>query len=487
MPGGWGWWLRPGPRRLLALALTLPPALALAADAAGRLLGGWPPLLSVPWAGGLCLLSGILALSPPAAAGPRRAWAGCLLSAAADRLPLLLPAAATALALAAWRTRAGPAGGVVLGRGPWGRPLALADTDRLLHLHVLGPTGSGKSSAVLLPLMAQDTARGRGFALIEPKGDLAAALRSRVTRSGRTLIYFDPREPDCPRFNPLAGPAEAAGEALAWALSALTPLGHPYYETAARVELLYSVRAVKAVHGEAADLTHLQAFLRHDPTRLQVLGRVRDPAVLGYFREQLGSLGPRKAAEQRQGLLNRLGLWLADPRVAAVLSGPGDFSWDQVLAEGTVVLAPLTLAGLGPAARALAALLWQSLAAAAYRRPPGAAPYFLYLDEFQQYVSPELGEFLALARGFGVGLVLAHQDLAQLAEPLRSSVLANARQRLALGGLAPEDIARLRALAAPFPLPDRLRYLPRGQAWASLTRGGRLRPPVPVRLRHLPL
>ena len=59
------------------------------------------------------------------------------------------------------------------------RPLALGVPDSLQHLHVLGPTGVGKST-LLLNLIVQDIAAGRGVIVIDPKGDLVEEVLRRV-------------------------------------------------------------------------------------------------------------------------------------------------------------------------------------------------------------------------------------------------------------------------------------------------------------------
>jgi hypothetical protein len=414
---------------------------------------------------------------------PKRA-AGALIgemSVACDHWPLTTLGAAALAALAWGLARRRPRGGRArLGQGFLGWPVALATRDRFLHLHVMGPTGCGKSSSVLWPLIRQDLESGHGVALIEPKGDLARTVRAYALALGRTVVYWDPWLPDCPRFNPLAGDAAEAAEGLAWALDQLAEAGHPFYAALSRVQLMYAVMALKEAHGEATDLAMVLRFLTEAGFREETLLAVRDPAIRAYFSEQLGGLAERTAHEQRQGLIHRLQLLLVNPRIRRCLGAPADFGSDDVLRRGYVLIAPLSLAHFGQSAAAVGTLLWHQLAQAAYRRGSGL-PFFLYLDEFHQYVTPDVGDFLALARGYNVGLVLAHQDLGQLTPQLAQGVLANARQRLIFGGLPPKDVATFSA-GWPPSVAERLRRLPRGWALALLTRDGSPCPPAWLRL-----
>ncbi|MCL6561428.1 MAG: type IV secretory system conjugative DNA transfer family protein [Firmicutes bacterium] len=420
-----------------------------------------------------------------------RGWPGVAAGALA-LAPLLWPSlrwaygiAGAAWVLWAWRARKPSPERLFVGRRLCsGWPVYLPLEDRFLHVHVLGPTGSGKSSSVLYPWIVQDLANGHGLTLLEPKGDLARAAQKAALHFQRPLIWFDPEDPRCPHWNPLSGAAEAAGEGLDWALGQLQEPGHPYYAAVSRVMLLYAVRAVKQALGPAADLPALLTFLRNPDYRRELL-RQADAQVAEYFGEQWARLKPERQAEQQGGLVHRLELLLANPHLRRVLLPPQDFDWDQVLHQGWTVLAPLSLSRLGASARALGVLAWHGLMQATYRRGFEAAPYFLYLDEFHQYVSPDLSDFLALARGFRVGIVLAHQDLGQLSAPLRAALAANARQRLALGGLSPEDARWLEEACRPHPLPYSPRYLPRGQAILQRTWRGRLLRPERIGLmRH---
>ncbi len=387
------------------------------------------------------------------------------------------------------KRRAYAPGSVEIGRrwGIW--PITLSIRDRFLHLHVLGPTGSGKSSSMLLPMMVQDLASGHPVALIEPKGDLSQAAHQHALKHAHRVVYFDPEDPRCPHYNPLAGAPATAAEGISWALNQIAASGHPFYAVSSRVLLMYAVIAVKEALADRADLDAVLRFLRRDGERDAILAAVSDPRVTQYFSDQVKKLNPRQALEQRQGLLNRLELLLLHPDIRRVLSPPYDFDWDQALAQRMSVFCPLSLARLGDSARILGTLLWHGLAMATYRRPLSSdlTPYFLYLDEFHEYVTPDLSEFLALARGYHVGLVLAHQDLGQLSHELREAIMANGRQKVVLGGAAPADFEIFKDAALPYPIDPQLRFFGPGHAWVQLVKDGKPRPPHPVTLRHQPL
>ena len=72
--------------------------------------------------------------------------------------------------------------------------------------------------------------------------------------------------------------------------------------------------------------------------------------------------------------------------------------------------------------------------------PP--SPFFLMIDEFQKFVTPDVPEMLDQAAKYGLHLFLFHQHLSQLKErdPQIYGALTNARTKIVFGGLNDEDV-----------------------------------------------
>ncbi len=357
-------------------------------------------------------------------------------------------------------------------------PVALSGEERFLHLHVLGPTGAGKSSAVLLPLILQDLDRkDAGLTLFDPKGDLAAAVADACRRRGRPFILFDPSDPACPPVNLLAGDRVRAAEAAAYAFDKAFGGDNPFYRNLGQNLLRHSLLALKESLDDRVRLSHLLALWTDDAFRLRTLSATTDRVVRAYFRDQFLRWNPRQLQENTAGVANQLAAILANPNVRRAVESDAAFTPHDVLAEGMVLLVVLAPGELGAGASLLGTLLLAALQQAAFALVGAGKPHFLYLDEFHLFAASGFAEFLALARSYRVGAILAHQHLGQLPRELREAVLANARHRLVLGGLSVDDAVviadsagagRRRGRRTLRYEPTQVRELPRGTALVQL-------------------
>lgn len=403
---------------------------------------------------------------------------------------------ALARGLRRWRH---PGPGTVLGRRvapPW-TALRLSTEERLRHVHCLGPSGSGKTTSVLMPMLAQDVALGHGVTVIEIKGgDLGQRARAAAAQAGRPVAIWEPASGGGLGWNPLAAPGPATAERLIYALQRAggpSSAGADYYAAVGAGVIRHSVGAFASA-GAPLDLLGLRAFLVDPQARQRVLRAVRDPLVRAYFLTVFEAWRPDERLRNVQGILNHLDGLLAHPDVRASLcpvTGAPQLDLAAHLADGGVLVVTLPLGGMLRLAGALGHLLLSTLQAEVYRRPTPTPGHFIYLDEFQHFAGPGFAEFLALCRGFGVGTVLAHQNLSQLraigGPELAETVLANTRTTVVLRCDQPDALAlaqRLPRRPGQLPQPERLAALPFGQALIARSgRRGRPRADV-VRLRH---
>ncbi len=330
-----------------------------------------------------------------------------------------------------------PDSGPVLGSSNYpgsDRTLRLGTNGRLRHLHVIGPTGVGKST-LLVHLIAQDLRAGRGLVVFDPIGDLAAAVAERTPpdRLG-DIVVVDPTETKRPvGFNLLAGPDPQ--RLVEFTLAVFARLFASSWGPRTADILRASLLTLSAQPG--ATLNDLPELLTNSGYRRRLVAPVMDQRLLAGFWTWYEDLSAAERSAAIAPVLNKVRSFLLRPAVTRTLChAEGTLEFGQVLSHRRVVIVRLAKGLIGEDTASLIgglllARLWQSVLARAAVEPP-RRPVFIYLDEFQDYLRLPvgLGDMLAQARGLGVGVVMAHQHLRQLPEAVRADVLANVGSRV---------------------------------------------------------
>ena len=311
------------------------------------------------------------------------------------------------------------------------RVFGIKDEDRLLHMYLIGKTGTGKST--LLENMAlQDLERGHGFALIDPHGDLVARIAARVPASGRhDVIYLDATDPNQPYgYNPLRHVRE---DRIALAASGMMDVFKKMWPDAWGVRMEHILRNVLMALLEQPDAT-LHDVLRifSDKEFRRSVGKsLRNETVRTFLLHEFDQFSFGYRADGTAPIQNKVGAFLADPLLNRILTAPEkDVRIRRIMDEGKVLLVNLAKGRIGEDSSALlGGLLVTAIGLAAYTRAdmPEAQrrDFFVYIDEFQSFTTLALASMLSELRKYRVGFTIAHQYLHQLEPDVRHAVLGN--------------------------------------------------------------
>ncbi len=358
------------------------------------------------------------------------------------------------------------------------KKLSISPRDSLEHTVCLGPTGSGKSTAMLHLILA-DINAGRSVLVLDPKADLVTDVLMRIPEERMDdVVIIDPSDPRPCGFNPLAfkeygNPTLIADAILSVLKEIFSDCWGIYTQDVLTAALL------TLTDTENATLLWLLPLLTDENFRRRITSKVKDRMALRPFWEQFEALRDTEKRQQISPVLNKLRQLTLRPGLRNILGQTKPkFSLADLFYKRKIVLIPLNkgLTG-GESARLLGSLIVGLTWTLALSRAgiPAEKRHIveIYIDELQDYLSlpTSVSDALAQARGLGVGLTLAHQYRDQLPLDIRSGVDANARNKIVFG-LNSKD-AKDMATMAPELTAEDFMTLPRYQIYTSFQSNGR--------------
>jgi len=308
----------------------------------------------------------------------------------------------------------------------------IKQTDRLSHTYIIGKTGVGKST-LIETLAFQDLYAGRGFALIDPHGDLVERVAKEIPdREKHRLTYLDATNPLQPfGYNPLRRVRE---DKIPLAVSGLLETLKKLWPDAWGVRMEHVLRNTlyTLLERDDATLPHILDLYADEKYRKSIVREIRNSVVKAFWRNEFEHYPPRLKADACAPIQNKLGALLSDPTLYRILVEPQtDIRFRSIMDEGRILLVNVSKGILGEeSALLLGSLVVSTLGLAAFSRADEVSwkrrPFFLYVDEFQNFTTLMLANMMSELRKYGVGMVLAHQHLSQLEPDIRSAVLGNA-------------------------------------------------------------
>lgn len=306
----------------------------------------------------------------------------------------------------------------------------LPRSDRSRHLYIIGQTGVGKSGLLEL-LTISDIYSPYGFAVIDPHGDYAInTLRRIPAERAKDVIYFNPADTDFPMaFNPM----EVTDPKLkTHTVSELIGVLKRMFESwGPRLEYILRYTLLALLDYPDATMLDITRMLTDAKFRKEVLGHVQDPVVKTFWQVEFASWNDKFAAEAVAPVLNKVGAFTANPLVRNIIGQPkSSFNIRRIMDENKILLVNLSRGLLGEDnASLLGALLVTKIQLAAMSRADMDAsertPFYLYVDEFQNFATDSFATILSEARKYGLNLTVANQYTAQMAVEVKDAVFGN--------------------------------------------------------------
>lgn len=304
--------------------------------------------------------------------------------------------------------------------------------DRSRHVYIIGQTGAGKSG--LLELFAlSDIYHNHGYAIIDPHGDFAVDNMHFIPPSRiDDVVYFNPADTAYPLgFNPMeVYDPNQRNNISSEIIGVLKRMFGDSWGPRLEYILRYTILAL--LEHPNTTMLDITRMLTDKKFRKEVLSNCTDAVVLQFWTIEFNSWNDKFQAEAVAPVLNKVGAFTANPIIRNIIGQPkSTFNIREIMDEGKILIVNLSKGLIGEDnAGILGSFIVTKVQLAAMsrsdiQRVEDRRPFYLYVDEFQNFATDSFATILSEARKYGLNLTVANQYISQMQETVRDAVFGN--------------------------------------------------------------
>ena len=315
------------------------------------------------------------------------------------------------------------------------RPVFLGKEDRLRHVYVIGKTGTGKSE-MLKDMILQDIREGKGLCFMDPHGDAVEdILRLVPPERAEDVIYFNPSDTERPMgMNLLEAKTEDEKHFAATSIiNLMYKLFDPYKTGIVGPRFEHGVRnaMLTAMSVPGNTFVEIMRIMTDAKFVQELLPHVEDPIVRRYWTDQISQTSDFHKSEVLDYTVSKFGRFVTNKLIRNIIGqSQSSFDMRKIMDEGKILLINLSKGTLGEEnSNFLGLLLVPRILMAAMSRAnvPMAdrRDFYFYVDEFQNFATPDFAVILSEARKYRLGLCVANQFIGQVEEEVKNAVFGN--------------------------------------------------------------
>jgi hypothetical protein len=356
-------------------------------------------------------------------------------------------------------------------------PIGLTESERQRHVYLIGGTGNGKTTLLEYGII-QDIIAGKGVAFIDPHGDSAQKLLGYIPKSRmKDVIYLNPRDLDYPiGLNLLEIPDGLTGTDLKHekdliAKAVISVLRKIFDDGSAanayRIERVLRNAIYTAFTVPDATLFTILRLLADNTYRKQVTRNLKDESLKRFWKEELGKAGEFQRVKMSGGPISRIERFERSESARRMLGQTkSTINFDDIVNTNKILICNFSKGRLGEdTATLFGTTVLAKLQLAAYRRDsiPEAkrVPFYLYVDEFQNFASEHFMALFSEARKYKLFLTMAQQSVAQLKEKdMVTNILDNVGTLIVFRSKSPDTERLVLHQLKPYVEPGQIANLP---------------------------
>lgn len=337
-----------------------------------------------------------------------------------------------------------PTEGLFIGKSVFrgvSKPVYVGREDRRRHMYIIGKTGTGKSE-FLKQMIMQDIKNGEGLAVIDPHGDLVEdCLLMMPPERSEDVILFDPSDLTRPMgFNMLESASEEQKHFVVNSIIGLmyklfdpnkTGIIGPRFEHAIRNAML------TVMYEPGATLIEVVRVLTDSNYVQELLPKVQDPIIRRYWTDQIAQTSDFHKSETLDYIVSKFGRFVTNKMIRNIIGQSfSAFNFRKVMDEQKILMVNLSKGKIGEEnASFLGLVLVPKILVAAMSRQDipmsERRDFFLYVDEFQNFATPDFAQILSEARKYRLSLIVANQFIGQMEEEVKNAIFGNVGTKVA--------------------------------------------------------
>ncbi len=317
------------------------------------------------------------------------------------------------------------------------------DGDRTRHTYVIGKSGSGKS-ALLSYMSRQDIARSEGLCIVDPHGDLIEdALAHTPKERAKDVIVFDPADGERPMgLNLLeAKTPEEKDRASLDAMEIFIKLfGNEIFGPRIQHYFRNGCLTLMDDEEEGATLIDVPRMFVDEEFQRYKVSKCKNAVVRSFWENEIAKTGQREKEEMIPYFSAKFGPFVTNSTMRNIIGQPKSaFNIREIMDTGKVLLVNLSKGKIGDVNAQLLGLIFVNkvnMAALSRADVPQKERrrFYLYVDEFQNFITDAFATILSEARKYELGLIMAHQYIGQLVGKTESYGQASTKMRDAVFG-----------------------------------------------------
>lgn len=345
-------------------------------------------------------------------------------------------------------------------------PIGLTEAERQKHMYIVGGTGNGKSTMLKYQII-QDIEAGKGLALIDPHGDLAEEILGYIPKSrANDVVYINPDDISHPvAINLLEIDKDIWGDDLLREKDQITEsvvsvLRKSFSDNDSgghRIEYILRNTIQTALTMDSPTIFTIFRLLNDPKFRKPVINNLEDHDLKMFWRTEIGKAGEMQRVKMSAGITSKIGRFLFSASARRMLEQESSsINFEKLMEEGKIIICNLSKGKIGEDTSALiGTTILAKLQLAALKRAKQLSenrqPFYLYVDEFQNFATMSFVQMLSEARKYKLFLTMAEQSISQQdRKQLVDIILANVGTVVCFRTGSPLDEQYLLPIFSPY-------------------------------------